>query len=91
MPTPTNPNPSFGLSKHAAHVVAERGITMAWIEAVFTNPSRTESDPADPELIHAIARVPEFGGRVLRVVYNPTVTPPRIVTVFFDRRLRNRL
>jgi hypothetical protein len=29
--------------------------------------------------------------RILRVVYNPNVHPPRIVTVFFDRKMKGRL
>jgi len=30
-------------------------------------------------------RIPEFGNRVLSVVYNLTKEPPPIVTVYFDR------
>jgi hypothetical protein len=33
----------------------------------------------------------EHGGRVLRVVYNGSVKPVRVVTAFFDRTQRNKL
>jgi hypothetical protein len=36
--------------------------------------------------IHYFKSVPEYGGKVLRVIVNPNMKPPRIVTVFFDRR-----
>lgn len=49
-------------------------------------PERVELDEVDPDLEHRLARIPEFGNRVLRVIVNPSVTPARIVTVFFDRR-----
>ncbi len=58
---------------------------------VLERPFRVEPDPVDPELRHALAPIPEHGGRVLRVVYNPTASPWRVVTVYFDRRLRGRL
>jgi hypothetical protein len=50
-----------------------------------------EPDREDPELRHALARIPEYGDRVLRVVYNQTTVPWRIITVYFDRTQRNRL
>ena len=53
-----------------AVVVAERGIPMEWIERVLSRPMKTEDDEQDAELMHALARVPEHGDRVLRVVYN---------------------
>lgn len=43
-----------------------------------------------PALRHALARIPERGNRVLRVVYNVDVNPPRVVTAYFDRRQRGK-
>jgi hypothetical protein len=57
---------------------------------VLTTPERTEVDRSDPALTHALGRIAEHDGRVLRVVYNATVDPPRIVTVYFDRRQRGK-
>ncbi len=37
---------------------------------------------------HYIKAIPEFGGRSLRVVMNLDVIPNRVITVFFDRRIR---
>jgi len=40
--------------------------------------------------MHALGRIAERDGRVLRVVYNALVQPPRIVTAYFDRRERGK-
>ncbi len=78
----------YELTIHAAAVMAEREIDAAWLELALTRPERTEADRFDASLVHALRRIPEYGGRVLRVVYNPSYTPPRVVTVHFDRRQR---
>jgi hypothetical protein len=54
------------------------------------HPHRVEPDAADRSLTHALVAIEEYGGRVLRVVYDAEAEPWRIVTVFFDRRERNR-
>jgi hypothetical protein len=78
---------TFTLSKHARRRIRQRGIGVRQIEQTLTKPDRTELDRADPEIRHAVRR---FGRVVLRVVYNHVVTPPRVVTAFFDRRLRRK-
>ena len=80
----------FELSAHAATVIAERKIELAWIERALLEPERTEPGRHDPTLTHAFARISERGGRVLRVVYNAQTDPPRIVTAYFDRTLKDR-
>ena len=85
------PRLRFTISAHAAVTIAERKIEHAWIEHVLTQPERTENDKTDPELRHALGRIAERDGRVLRVVYNETVIPWRVVTAFFDRSMRKRL
>lgn len=82
---------NFILSAHAETVIAERGINLQWIERVLSNPERTEDGKDDAALRHALGRIPEHGNRVLRVVYNGSVEPVRVVTVYFDRTLRNTL
>jgi hypothetical protein len=42
-------------------------------------------------LTHALRAIPEFGGRVLRVIYNRTKQPPNVVTAFFDRGMKGKL
>ncbi|MEE9149886.1 MAG: DUF4258 domain-containing protein [Candidatus Tectomicrobia bacterium] len=76
---------SYTLTAHAAFVLAERDIPMAWIARILEHPERTEPDRTDSELIHVLGRIPEFDNRVLRVIYNDTTVPRRIITAFFDR------
>ena len=81
----------FVLSAHAETAIAERGIDPAWIERVLVQPARTDLDRDDPNLRHALGRIAERDGRVLRVVYNETSMPWRIVTAYFDRTQRRSL
>jgi hypothetical protein len=78
-------------SKHARDAIIEREIDPDWVIRTITNPIRTEPDTEDPELTHYLGRIAENGNRVLRVVANSTVNPPRVVSTFFDRRLRKKL
>jgi hypothetical protein len=75
-------------SSHAWDMLQERNIPEEWVWRTIHSPDRT-SVGADNN-IHYIKAIPEHGGRFLRVVVNPYVTPNRVVTVFFDRRLRRR-
>ena len=47
---------------------------------------RTEEDPVDPDVVHALWPVPEKGFRVLRVIYNENVQPTAVVTAYFDTK-----
>ena len=81
----------FELTKHAEYVIQRRGISLQSIEYVLGNPLDIEPDKVDPELEHRLGRVPEYGDRVLRVVVNARVEPVKVITVFWDRRVRNKL
>ena len=81
----------YELSAHAVTVMAEREILETWVERVLSSPERTEPDAADPLLRHALGRIPERDDRVLRVVYNETTRPWRVVTAYFDRAMRGKL
>lgn len=74
----------FFLTDHARKRCSKRKILEEWIRATIDHPARTDSDEDDPSLVHALRAIPEKGFRVLRVIYNETVTPVRIVTVYFD-------
>ena len=76
----------YTLTEHAQDALVRRQIPLEWLERVLNAPEATEADPIDPELEHRLAQIAEFGGRVLRVIVNCRTTPPRVVTVFFDRR-----
>lgn len=72
------------LTEHAEKRVRRRKINPDWIAATLENPARTENDRDDPQIAHALRPIPERGFRVLRVIYNETVDPVRIITVYFD-------
>ena len=67
--------------------MTQRGIGVRQIAQTLGQPDRVEVDRDDPAIRHAIRR---FGRVFLRVVYNYTADPPRIVTAFFDRRIRRK-
>jgi Domain of unknown function (DUF4258) len=69
----------------------EREIAVAWLERVLGSPQRVEPDPDDAELEHRLGRIGEYENRVLRVVINKSVRPVRVITLYFDRAMRNRL
>jgi hypothetical protein len=81
----------YQLSDHATEAMHERNIDPAWVARVIDNPALTEPDRLDPQARHALAAIPEHGDRVLRVIYNPSVTPWRVITAYFDRRMKGRL
>jgi len=83
-------DPVYQLTSHAEAAALKRKIDPAWIERALTGPDWTEPDPAKPGVMHAFLRIAERNHRVLRVVYNPGVHPVRVITVYFDRRLRGR-
>lgn len=80
--------PSIELSSHANDMLAERGIPEEWVWRAVQAPDRQEVG-ADGNL-HYLKAIEENAGRILRVVVNASVEPRRVVTVFFDRRLRRK-
>ena len=77
----------YVFSKHAIDMMEERNISEDWVWRVLN-----ESDNAftsDDGNLHFTKAIAEKEGRVLHVVVNPAVSPKRIVTLFFDRRLRS--
>jgi Domain of unknown function (DUF4258) len=82
---------SYELTQHARDVIEEREIRLEWMERVLINPALTEPAESDLALENRFGRITEFGNRVLRVVVNTTVVPERVVSVYFDRRMKDRL
>ena len=78
----------YELTVHARDAVRERDIPLHWIERTIESPEQVELDRRFPDVRHALRRIPEYGNRVLRVVYVSTENPYRIVTIFFDRRVK---
>ena len=81
----------FELTKHAQKVLDEREILVEWMERTLSAPELVLPDPDDATVERRFRRIPEFGGRVLRVAVNTTVEPNRIVSVFFDRKMKGKL
>jgi hypothetical protein len=54
-------------------------------------PERVEPDAIDAELEHRLGRIPEYDGRVLRVIIKKTTNPLLVITVYFDRKMRRQL
>lgn len=78
------PTMDYILTEHALKRCRRRKVQPKWIEAALAYPARTENDDDDPTLVHALLAIPEKGFRVLRVIYNETVDPITVVTVYFD-------
>ena len=75
-------------TRHAQDMIIEREIDRAWIQATIDAPDTIEPDPKRPGVLRAFRKVPERGGRILRVVHIRTGTRVKVLTVFFDRARR---
>ena len=73
-------------TKHFKQMLEEMSIQAEWIDRTIKIPDLKENH-AD-STTHFIKQIPEHGNRWLRVVVNVGVEPNRVVTAFFDRRLR---
>ena len=80
----------YYLTEHARDALAKRRIALEWLERTLATPEWVEKDAVDGRLEHRLARIEEFGGRVLRVIVNAHAAPPRVVTAYFDRKRSNR-
>ena len=78
----------FELSDHARFQQEQRQIKLVWLEQTLSTPDRCIEGADDYGNTHYLKQIYEFGNRWLRVVVNPTVSPQRVVTVFFDRRVK---
>jgi hypothetical protein len=76
------------LSNHARGVLAEREILESWVWDTIAEPDNTW--PGEDGNRHYAKQIAERNGRILHVVVNPMVDPQRIVTAFFDRRLKKK-
>lgn len=78
-------------SAHATEVMRERGIQPEWVLLTLQQPALQSADPHDSDVERFFRPIAEREDRVLRVVVNTTVTPWRVVSVFFDRGMRGQL
>ena len=82
---------NYELMLHAKGALAEREIPIAGMERALTAPELCLPDPDDAFVERRYCRIPEHGGWVLRVAVNIAVEPVRVVSVFFDREMKDRL
>ena len=73
-------------SEHAREMLKERGIQESWVKKALDQPETKTTH--DDGTVHYTRAIEEFGGRHLRVIVNPDIQPQKVVTQFFDRRLR---
>lgn len=73
-------------TSHARAMMVERAIEEEWVWRTIQSPEQQEI--REDRNTHYLKAIREFDDRILRVVVNRNVQPNRIVTVFFDRRLR---
>lgn len=81
----------YELTLHAQKVMEERGIAIEWMERTLFQPELVLSDAEDNAVERYFRKIPEFGGRVLRVAVNTKVEPVRVVSIFFDRIMKGKL
>ena len=80
------------MTEHAQESLRKRSrIRIEWMEQVIQEPEKVEPDRVDSELEHRLGRVQAYGNRVLRVVVKKGTNPLRIITFYFDRKMRNQL
>ncbi len=77
-------------TQHAVDTLRDRAIERAWVEAAVRNPDWVEPDTVSPDVERRFRRVPEAGGRVLRVPVVETNAEIRVITLMFDRNARHR-
>ena len=67
-------------------MLKERNVSETWVKQALEESELKESK--DDGTVHYVRAIEEHEGRHLRVVVNICANPWRVVTVFFDRRLR---
>lgn len=75
-------------TKHALDMMEERKISESWVWRTINEADNTFA--SDDGNLHFTKAIAENENRVLHVVLNTTISPKRIVTLFFDRRLRSK-
>jgi hypothetical protein len=78
----------FQYTRHFKDMLQERSIPMSFITITLTKPEKVENH--DDGTMHFLRQIPRRDNRWLRVVVNVVVEPNKIITAFFDRRLRGK-
>jgi hypothetical protein len=75
-------------TRHAEDMLRERKFTKEEIISIIGSPDWQEDDEQETEVWHAFKRI---GKKVLRVVVKGREEPYTVITMFYDKRLRNRI
>jgi len=78
----------YVFTKHAADMMDERTISESWVWRVINESENTYT--GEDGNLHFTKAIAERDNRILHVVVNPSVSPKRVITLFFDRRLRSK-
>ena len=78
-------------TRHAREQMALRNIINRWVEEIVADPALREPDPKDLEIERFYGRVTELDNHYIRVAVNTVVSPWRVVTVFVDSRVGDRI
>jgi hypothetical protein len=76
----------YEFTVHSADMLSERTIPIEWIFDTLNEPDKIEY--SEENTVHYIKTIKEFGSRYLRVIVNPITEPKKIITFFFDRRIK---
>ena len=80
----------YTFSRHAHEQLTKSGrshIKKEWIEMTLNYPDYIERHDNLNKVYHW-KRIPEYGNRALKVIYNPNKNPVNIITVHFDRKFQ---
>ncbi len=75
-------------TRHAEDMLNERKFTKEEIISIIGNHDLRENDELETEVWHAFKKI---GKRVLRVVIKGREEPYTVITMFYDKRMRNRI
>ena len=78
------------LTSHAQLRLHQRGIQENWVAAAAFAPERIGPEPRHAGAERRFRAIPEFAGRILRVVCLETDGAIRIITATWDRGARRR-
>jgi aminoglycoside phosphotransferase len=76
----------YTFSKHAKSMIQERKIRLEWIHHTLDMPDFIETRSDGNQ--HYFKKIIDFGSRYLHIVINDSVNPNKIVTLFFDRGVK---
>lgn len=73
-------------TEHLREMLREREIDEKWIKETMSSPDQIIEN--EDGTTHYIKQIIQYDSRWLRVVVNKRTLPHKVVTAFFDRRLR---